>query len=178
MLPTLTETINNAALDGYDFENLASKIKNNKRGIQEYMYGYALAEDKRSYLESMAEDRVSDCDRIFLLKDKLGGYVKEVEKMPHTRIIKGFYKQKDEDHTEKYVSVYRIIILNDHAKTAIVRDLDYSSDGLFEGLSIWHAPLDYNYAANVLDRSGAEELLKIAGEVSETFIIDDHILAK
>lgn len=177
LLPKLNETVNDAILNGYDFEELFSKIKNNKQEIEEYIYGYALSEDKISYLESMADDKVVKCDRIGLFSDKLDQYVKEVEKMPHTRILKGFCRGQDEDYEDgPEVSIYRIIIINDHAKTVIVRDLKHMEGGVFIGLSVWNAILNYNDAVNMIDESGTDGLIQKAGQMVDKFKIFSHIL--
>lgn len=177
MLPQLSQITNDAILNGYDFEALFSKIKNNKQEIEEYIYGYALSEDKISYLESMADDKVVKCDRIGLFSDKLAEYVKEAERIPHTRIFKGFCRGYDEDYEEgEEVSIYRIIVMNDHAETAIVRDLKHIEGGVFIGLSVWNANLNYKKAINVIDELGEDGLIQVAGNMVDKFKIFTHIL--
>lgn len=88
MKMTLEEIINDASIYGYDFNNLLSKIvekeindsmgydydfnsmikkiNDAKINIREYIYGYSLAKNKVSYLESMAKYEVEPCDRIYL----------------------------------------------------------------------------------------------------------------
>lgn len=174
---TIDQIKEEALIYGYDFEGLIESLKGDGVYEKEYIYGYTLAEDKISYLESMAENKVIHCDRIQLFKNEIKEYLKKVEGIPHTRIFSGFYVlegMNKEDGQIVDASIFRIISFNDQDKTGIVKDIEYVYDDPYdESLAIYTAELDYEEATKIMEIGGSGQLLDVAVELVDSFIPDE-----
>lgn len=174
----LERIIGDAAIYGYDFEQLVSQIANDDSEIKEYVYGYLLSEDKLNYLEAMEKEEVKPCDRIYLFKDEINTYLKEISTVPHTRIISGFHLLEDSikwNNLNYEASIFRIILIEDTSKKALIKDIEYVDNGLAEMLTVWGANLDYEEAVITISRYGEDELLSTASDMIDVFMIEGDI---
>lgn len=174
MRMSLEQVVNDTLTYGYDFHELLNNLEK-KIEQREYIYGYALAEDKVGYLESMAENRVIYCDRIYLFQEEINDYLHEIESMPHSRIFSGFVAANDFKHEDGSIfkaSVFRIILINAHNKTSFARDLEYMDNGFREILSVWGSNLNYEDVSKIIYNSEPEMVVK---EVEKLDCFFDHI---
>ena len=173
MRMTLEEIIHDATIYGYDFGALISR-KENKMDYREYIYGYSLANDKENYLEALCENKVENCDRIYIFEDKIKESLKQIESIPHTKIISGFRTVKNEKSPDTN-SIYRIISLNEVIETAFVVDIQYFNDCFDEALSFFKADLEYEEAIKVMAAAGDQELLYKAESFAGVFVLEGDI---
>lgn len=168
MKVTLEQVVCDAAMYGYDFKKLINKL-DEKYDIKECVYGYALAKDKKNYLESIKNGKIAFCDKIYLFQSEIDEYLKEFkEKHPHLRIFSGFSKQKSG-------SLFIIISINDIDKRAFVRELEHINDEITDLLRVWSANLNYNNLIDILKTMKVEELIQKAPELDLFFDILDEI---
>lgn len=160
MVMTFDEIKNEALLIGYDFHSLCSK---NKNYTKEYIYGYTLADDKVSYLESIANGKVIYADRIKCFEKELEEFRKITMAMPHTKVMSGFYLNKDviaDDGSIYDTSLYRVVLLNEDKKTVVVKDVEYIDYGYSEALVVYSAILDYEKVLNHVNTKGLPDFFE------------------
>lgn len=175
---TLDEIVEEALLLGYDFNSLYSNLKKSKRRIKEYVYGYTLAEDKLSYLESMGDNTVVDCDRIRCFEKELEEYRQKIKLIPQTRMMAGFFVNEKivaDDGSVHDVSVYRIVSVDEDAKTAFVKDVEYIDYGFSEALCTYHADLDYEDIMDHINTKGFSDLFDNTEEYANVFAEESEI---
>lgn len=175
---TLESIISDAAIHGYDFECLVNQIANDNSERKEYIYGYLLSEDKLNYLEAMTKGEVEPCDRIYLFKDEINTYLKEISTVPHTRIISSFHLLEDSirwNNLNYEASIFRIILIEDASKKALIKDIEYVDNGFAEMLTVWSGNLDYEEAILTISEYGEGELLSTASDIIDMFMIEGDI---
>lgn len=177
MRMTLEEIIDDAIMLGYDFGELITR-KENKFNYKEYIYGYSLADDKLGYLEAMAKNEVMYCDRIKYFEEELQDCLAEMEKLPHSKIISGFFESKnfkDEYDEFRVSSTFRIILLDEHNRKAIAKDFEYIDDGDSEVLCVYIANLYYVETMDELNINGLDSLFKNVEDFTTGFCVEDQI---
>lgn len=175
---TLEAIIADAALHGYDFELLMAQIGPSNKEFKEYFYGYMLSEDKASYIEAILKEEVEKCDRIYIFEDELQDYLSKIKTIPHTKIISGFHILEDleaDDGSTYDASIFRIILIDDTSKKALIKDIEYIDAGSSEKLSIWGANLDYKEAIQTISDYGSDELIETAENMIDIFMVEEDI---
>lgn len=177
MKMSLEEVINEAALHGYNFDELLESYDSlcEKRNA---WYGYALSEGKLAYLEAMADKKIDYCDKLHYFEDDLKEYLEEIKTIPHTKIISKFHILTDvtDGQGDLYdASLFRIVSINDDNKTAFLKDIEYSDHENCELYTVWRANLDYTKTIDMISLYGEDAIISRAEEVSDGFSIEDNV---
>lgn len=175
---TLNEMINDAVLYGYDLQSILSNIKVTNKEFDEYLYGYTLSEDRASYIEDIISGNVEKCDKIYFYQHELNQYLARMKAMPHTKIISGFHLLEDiqrSDGSTYNASNFRIILIDDTSKTALIKDIELAEQDGCEVFSVWSANLYYKQAIQTMEDYGEDELFSTAEEIADLFIMVEDI---
>lgn len=178
MRMTLEEIIEDSLLNGYDFQELISNLNKNKRNIREYLYGYTLSKDKFQYLETMAKNKVINCDRIYCFENELKEYLRKIEAMPHSKILSGFYTTKDieaDDGLLYDMSVFRIILIDADTCSAFVKEIEYIDYGFEEDLAVYHAEINFERAKKEIETNGDVSLFNNIEVYCSAFLAEEEI---
>lgn len=111
-------------------------------------------------------------------EDKLKAYFQSIKTVPHTRNISGFHLLEDIkslDRSTYNASIFRIIIIDDCLKIALIKDIEYVDNGDSEKLSIWAANLNYEKVVKTISDYGNSKLIETAGEMIDILIPDHDI---
>lgn len=166
MKVTLEEVSAEALLYGYNFEDLALKLQEKGVNEKEYIYGYILAENKVSYLESMASGNITYCDRILLFEDELKDYLNTLKKTPGIQIFYDFLPQQDMYDSTHDISIFRIIGVNYDSGKAFVRDIEYDYKTYdSDQVNIWGSDLDYYQLICEIERSPTVTTVQVAKDI-------------